>query len=394
VTVNSDYTDALLRHQIGLLRYSGGIRKKINALLDATEDEIAGAILKKLDTNTGLNMKKLNDLMKVVQNSRAMAMKDVIKLWEKELKALVNEEAAIQSGITAVVAPVVTTAVLPSPELLAALVAETPIQGKTLREWGKGLSNADIARIKQQIMMGMVLGEDSRQIARRVVGTQRTKGADGATQLTRRQADAITRTAIMTMAGAARRAFFLANPDLFDRERYVATLDARTTPLCRSLDGNVYAVATGPYPPLHMNCRSIRIPFFGPDVFGDRPFKAGTEKQLLREYAKKKGIPVVKSREDLPYGTKTDFDKFARKAMNDLTGQVPAETTYAQWLKKQPVWFQEDVLGKTRAKLFRGGGLDLPKFVNTQGDEIPLKQLAVKHRNAFKAAGLDPENYI
>lgn len=397
MTINEDYRDALLRHQIGLLRYSGGVRKQINKLLDATEQDIAGAIMKRLDGTPGMtpaNVKRLNQLMKVIQNARAMAMKDIIKTWEKELKELVDAEVATQAGIYQVVAPVLTAPVMPSPELLAALVRTNPIQGKLLREWGSGLAAADLARIKQQVIIGMVQGEDARQIASRVVGTKRNKGLDGATAITRRQAEAITRTAIMAMAQEARRMFTLENPDLFDQERYVATLDSRTTPQCRALDGQIFPVGSGPYPPIHMNCRSLRIPFFGPDSFGDRPFKASTEQHLLREYARKAGIPTPRSRADLPKGHKGDYDRFAREEINRLTGQMPSDTTYQQWLKKQPNWFQDDVLGQTKAKLFRDGGLELPRFVNSVGDELTLKELAANHRNAFKAAGLDPEDYL
>ena len=42
----------------------------------------------------------------------------------------------------------------------------------------------------------------------------------------------------------------------------------------------------------------------------------------------------------------------------------------------------------------RKGGLRLDKFVDKAGNEIPLSQLARTDRAAFKAAGLDPENFI
>jgi hypothetical protein len=50
-------------------------------------------------------------------------------------------------------------------------------------------------------------------------------------------------------------------------------------------------------------------------------------------------------------------------------------------------------MGVTKAKLFRDGGLELDKFVHRNGDELTLRELAQKHADAFRAAGLDPSKY-
>ena len=42
-----------------------------------------------------------------------------------------------------------------------------------------------------------------------------------------------------------------------ERAMFVATLDSRTTELCRSLNGRVYRLEDAPRPPLHRNCRSV-----------------------------------------------------------------------------------------------------------------------------------------
>ena len=75
--------------------------------------------------------------------------------------------------------------------------------------------------------------------------------------------------------------------------------------------------------------------------------------------------------------------------MRALTGQVPAKVNYQQWLSAQSAELQDDILGPTRGKLFREGGLTLDNFVNRQGDQIPLDELMKKHKAAFEAAGLN-----
>jgi hypothetical protein len=175
---------------------------------------------------------------------------------------------------------------------------------------------------------------------------------------------------------------------------FVATLDSRTTPVCRANDGKVFPVGTGPRPPLHIACRSLRVAALDGEVLGNRPYKSSTTKQLLREYTDEKKLDRVSKRDDLPRGTKGDYDAWARKKIRALTGTVPRSTSYQTWLKVQTQTFQNDTMGVTKAKLFRDGGLTLDKFVAADGTELTLSQLASKHAQAFRAAGLEPSGFI
>jgi predicted Fe-S protein YdhL (DUF1289 family) len=58
----------------------------------------------------------------------------------------------------------------------------------------------------------------------------------------------------------------------------------------------------------------------------------------------------------------------------EAIGQVPARTTYGEWLRTQPAEFQNDVLGPARADLFRGG-MPLTKFVDRAGGGLTLRQI-------------------
>jgi hypothetical protein len=172
-------------------------------------------------------------------------------------------------------------------------------------------------------------------------------------------------------------------------ESYVAGgIIVHNTPICRAQDGKQYPVGKGPMPPLHVACRSIRVAVLNGEVIGERPFKAGTEQQMLREYAAANGLGNLSSRDDLPRGHKRAFDEFSRRRMRELTGQVPAKTTYQQWLAKQHAEIQDDILGPTRAKLFREGGLTLDRFVGREGDELTLEELRRRNREAWERAGL------
>ena len=204
----------------------------------------------------------------------------------------------------------------------------------------------------------------------------------------RRHAAAITRTAVNGIANHAKRLYYTENSDVFDFEIYVATLDSRTTHICMSLDGNKYKLGEGPIPPVHFQCRSMRVAVVTPEVVGKRPIREFTKQGLVRDYSRQNGLKVQSKRVNLPRGHKGAFDSFARKRMRELTGRAPAKTTYQEFLTRQSVEFQNDVLGVARGKLFRNGGLTLDKFVDQSGKVFTLEQLQAAHAAAFKAAGV------
>ena len=396
-TANEALFDALVRHQIGLLRLSGSVRNRVHKLLDATEDDIAAQITRRLANHKGLDtpasVRRLERLLARIRATRAKAWDAVTGTWVDELQALARAEPVTTADIIRTVSPVQVALALPPASDLSALVTRQPFEGKVLRDWATDIERADLDRIQSQIRIGLVAGESARVIARRVVGTVRNRGKDGVTQVTRRNAEAVTRTAVNHISNRARGAFFEANQAVFSEEQYVATLDSRTTPVCRSLDGTRYPVGKGRFPPQHVACRSIRVAVLGGEAIGHRPATPVTERMLVREYTGQNDIGRVATRADLPRGHKGKFDAFARKRKRELIGRVPAKTPYQDWLKRQSAAFQDEVLGKARGKLFRAGGLTLDTFVDRRGVVYTLSELTRRDAAAFRAAGLDLKSY-
>lgn len=396
-TVNEEYFDAMVRHQIYLMRLSGSVRKEITALLDKTETDIADRIRSRLLNHKSLDtdgFRRLKALEKYIKTVRTKAWDEVDAVWLNEITELAKLEPVFAAKALRTVSPVLLDLSLPDTSLLKALVKSSPFEGRTLSQWSSSIESTDLKRISDQIKIGMVQGQTSAEIARRVVGTAELKGKDGVTEITRRNADAITITAINHISNAAKREFYESNSDIFNGELYVATLDDRTTAICRSLDGTVFPVGIGSIPPLHFRCRSVRVGVIDGNVIGDRPFKISTERKLLGEYSSKNDILRVTKRTDLPHGHKGTYDAYSKGRVRELTGQVPAKVNYQEWIGRQSVEFQDDVLGVTKGKLFREGNLTLDKFVNRAGDELNLSELALKHRSAFKAAGLNPDDFL
>jgi hypothetical protein len=375
-TANEAWMDSLIRHQVGLMRLAPGISADVNDLLNKSEADMVRQIRARYAKGMGAG--RLDGLLKSVRAARSTAWKDVNQLWTDAMEDIAQSEPAFLDQSLHAVSPAVLETTLPTAQRLGDIAKASPFQGRVMGDWAQRVQQGDLDRIEQQIKIGLLQGEDVASISKRLVGTVQMKGTDGVTQITRNNADALTRTSVNAISNAAKQEYYGANADLFHSEVFLATLDARTTLICASNDNKQFEIGKGPVPPLHWRCRSLRLATLNGEVIGDRPMRNFTEKQLLQEYADKHNLGKITKRDQLPHGSKGSFDTFARGRMRELTGTVPARTSYQEWLKGQSPTFQDDVLGKTRGQLFREGGLSLDKFVNQNGDRITLEQLGVR----------------
>lgn len=397
LSANEQFFDALLRHQIGLFRVVGSMRNEIFTLLDETETDIRRQISDVTRLGVGLasprQVQRLERLLKQITEVRNAAWDKVNGVWLDRIPKIGVAEAAHVDGLLRTAMPVSLETNLPNTRRLRDITFSRPFRGRTLREWAQNIRRVDIERIESQVKIGLVQGESGPQIARRVVGTVRARGTDGVTEITRKQASAITRTVVNGVANQSRRMYFVENESLIDSELFVATLDSRTTLVCSGLDGKRFPVGEGPIPPIHFACRSLRTALVDPEPLGLRPMKPTTERMLLREFTSQEDIAVVTKRANLPFGTKGRFDEFRRRRVRELIGRVPAKTSFQTFLSRQSVEFQNDYLGVPKARLFRAG-LPLDKFVDPVGRPLNLNELARREASAFQAAGLDPENFL
>lgn len=142
------------------------------------------------------------------------------------------------------------------------LVQRASFLGRNRKEWLDDLALSDSNRITDTLVTTLIQNGTRRQALRSVLGDQTLNGTNGATHITRNALAALTATAFWAMISESRDTLlgWAGNSALLPRELYVAVLDSRTTTICRSLNGKVYPVGTGPKPPLHFHCRSVRVP--------------------------------------------------------------------------------------------------------------------------------------
>lgn len=355
-SVNDLLLDATVRHQVYLQRYSTATVNKIIALLNRTDADLVAQILKRDPTaTTGTwSRKRLDVLLTEVRKINRDLYAQVERATRREMRALASYEAGFQQRLLSSTIPVTLDIVTPAAEQLASAVLSRPFQGRLLSEWVSGLEAGTFARLRDQLRIGYVEGESIDTMVRRIRGTRINQYKDGVLEISRRGAQAMVRTAINHTANTAKEELFKANEDVIKSVRWVSTLDGRTSQICIGLDGKVFPVKQGRRPPAHINCRSTTV-------------------------------PVTKSFRELG----VDADEVAPGTRASMDGQVPDDVTYGDWLGKQSAGFQDDVLGVTKGRLFRRGGLDVRAFVDRNTGQVwNLQELARREAEAFAKAGL------
>ena len=233
--------------------------------------------------------------------------------------------------------------------------------GKVISKSFRGLAESSAELFSKTVRNGLLTGESADKIARRLKGRLRfgesksvrqlaQKGGE-ATAVANNQVLALVRTSVNQVANAASQRTYEANQDVTQRYRYVATLDGKTSAICRALDGRVFEYGKGPTPPQHFNCRSTTVPIINYEALGIEPPPEGR-----------------------------------RKATE---GTVPGNLTYGQWLSRQSKADQTKILGNSprRAAYFRklsnkiGPTEAMRRFVREDGSEVTLDYLRENYGN-------------
>lgn len=342
ITVNEKILDASTLHAVRLERYKNNIVRRMIAVLNRTDTDLNIQLIKALEKLEGseFNIKRIDNVLKSVRELNAETYATINEELATELKDLTEYETGYQQKLFKDVIPLEIAFESVVAEQVYAAAMARPFQGKLLKEWIAGLEADKAAKIRDAVRMGVIEGQTINEIVRRVRGTKALAYKDGIIDITRRNAEAIVRTAVAHTTNFARESLMKANEDILNGEQYVSVLDSRTTPICQSLDGEIFAVGKGAIPPMHIGCRSTRV-------------------------------AVVKSWQELGF----DIDDVPASTRASMTGQVPASQDYGQWLKKQPIEIQNEVLGIERGKIYRENNLPISSYVNDAGQYYTLEQL-------------------
>tara|TARA_R100000329_G_scaffold43383_2_gene40538 strand:+ start:1322 stop:3538 length:2217 start_codon:yes stop_codon:yes gene_type:complete len=241
--------------------------------------------------------------------------------------------------------------------------AVTLPNGQTVEKAFRGIATSSQQKLALAIRSGVFSGETTQQIARRLVGrldfnqpgsVKQIAAAGGeVTKLANHQVQTIVRTSINQAQNQASQAVYAANSKVAPKYEYVATLDSRTSSICQRLDGQKFSYNKGPIPPQHFNCRSTTVPVV--DFDG-----------LQKKYPSLEKPPAT-----------------ALDTRPSITGRVPQNVAYGDWLLNQDRKLQVKTLGnegkvnyfKKLAKKEGSGQAALRKMIRTDGSERSLKDL-------------------
>ncbi|HET6527788.1 MAG TPA: hypothetical protein VFG39_03470, partial [Balneolaceae bacterium] len=163
-------------------------------------------------------------------------------------------------------------------------------------------------------------------------------------------AEALARTGVIYTSNQSNNEFYRENADLIKNVNVVLTLDSRTCLTCFSYaQENPYPLENHPTPPFHVNCRCTTV-------------------------------PVTKSWNELGI----DLDEAPKGTRASMSGQVPEDVTYLQWLKRQSADIQKEALGASRYRLWKQGDIEITSFVSDTGEILTLEQLRRKEADIFE----------
>ena len=244
---------------------------------------------------------------------------------------------------------------------------QTLPNGETVEKAFRGIAKKQQDILATNIRAGVFSGESTAEIARRMAGrldfdklgnARQIAAAGGQSiKVAANQIQTIVRTSVNQVQNQASQAVYAANSKVAPKYEYVATLDSRTSPICKRLDGRKFEYNKGPTPPQHFNCRSTTVPVV--DYEG------------------------LRKREEFKDLTPPPKGKVVTRPTGEGTGRVPQDTQYGDWLLGQDKKLKVKTLGNEQkvryferlAKKEGSGQKAIRKMVREDGSERSLADL-------------------
>lgn len=316
--------DSLTRHQVFIQRHAGSINKTATTELEQMFSRVFAQLLSTPDARLFSTSQQIAELITndIGTNLASVAV---------EIGEFAEYEAEFANKL---ITPAVKVDLSPpsKTQILAALNNSV----MTLTS-GKSVKQLTMSRMFERY--AELYGKTVENVIRDGIGTGKTTAelvAELKPVSDRAKDDlkAVIITAANNAGTVGRDAFYKENDDVIEFVEWVSVLDSRTTIICASRDDKKYPVDSGPRPPAHYRCRSIVVPVINP------------------KYA-------------IPGFTGQRSSEF---------GPTSTATTYNSFLKLQSKEYQEAVLGKKRAALFRSG-VNIDKFIDDDGRTLTLDEL-------------------
>jgi SPP1 gp7 family putative phage head morphogenesis protein len=341
-----DLIDAITRHQIFVQRYAAGREKEVAEEVDAFIEKIIQTLEK--DDITQYSQVRLELLLSELREESDRLHSEAEERLIAEILSFGKYEAEfsrkmLQESVSE-----------PLQEPLEAILNGSILTTAMTLGVGQIYTFRSLLRTFREKKRTQLIQTVKDAVTIRSGIKELTNAVNSLGDLTKSQYASIIRTGINHVSIQARNVVMKENDNVFTGYEWVSVLDARTSLVCMSRDGKIYPFDDkSPKPPAHFGCRSSIVPVINP-AFDIQSDKKGTR-------------PAVG-----PKGSQ----------------QVGEDTVYEAWLKRQPYSFQIEVLGPSRARLFREGRLSIGRFVDDTGKTLTLDELRRLEPLAFERAGI------
>jgi hypothetical protein len=385
-SLNEQLLDDLLRHASLLPQFEDEQIRQLVRMLDQTHAELGEKIRARLrrligegqPTVDNPTVTALRRLLREIQAILVQVYRRAGRRLTRELKLFAREEADFflrsLGRLTDATAGRVAIHELAF-EVLEALVERDPLGARPLAGWFEDLATNEVRRIRNAIEQGVLQGESMSSIVRRLYGTRGETKKGAIIFESRRHLETVVRSAVQGVSARVQMKTLEANRDVVKAVRWLATLDKDTCEICFSRDGHVYDPLTfAPLDPSTM--RTIPDSEIAANPGKWPSWGAGPAEIHLRCRCQPNFI--IKSLAELGINlpqTEVVGERAATTPDQRVNGTVPGNTTYPDWLRSQPRWVVDQILGEKRAALFLAGRLEFADLFEPTGEFLTLGEL-------------------
>lgn len=367
-----------LAYQIALMRVAAGQRQQAVALLTELERELTNEVqlLPEASGPRSVKDQKVSAMLTAARglikasydllaDSNAQTLESVAQAEGKNVDNMINRAVGVKILDKAI-----------RPELLNAVLNQPDVLGHVSKDWWAAQSTDLQRRFIGQMQLGILRGESIEELTRRVRGTKANGFKDGIMEKSKRDATALVRTSVMTVSNAARLKGFEARAELIKAVQWVATLDSRTTVICRGLNQKTWTIPgyepighdkKFPGPIAHWQCRSTQIAVTKSwKELSGKKLKA-VDDQTLQQ--------AVEAKMTAQGADQDKINGALVRAKASMDGQVAGDLTMDDWIKGKGQSFANQALGKGRADLFMAGRINLEDLTDQDNRPLTLAQL-------------------
>lgn len=341
MAVSDNIQDMLALHQVYLEYYANGFVRDLNKKVDELEKDLRVAVSyydENNDYQTKVKEVAKEGLTKFEKNAKILIQEDLEKLSKTEADFYQDTFQEVLSPFGLEITREDSKKIYSSIEKEKLNFTDGVVF--TILLFIRKFLQDNSKRIQDSIDSAILLERSEVQLRSNLFS------ATGQIHISKHRLSVVGQTLVNHFSNKVKNRVVANNRDKIKGYQWVSIMDSRTSTFCRWADGKVWnydtnsGSLTAPYePPSHPNCRSSTTPIF----YSYKELGLGSEYK------------------------------------DDFPSQPPKQITYYEWLNRQPVKIQKEVLGPTRYTMWKKDGVTPDKFYNNRGKYLTLTELQKKN---------------